>query len=177
MDPYKTRLIEVCATKKLILGSLCVEYNKFGNVIQRNINAKCKACPTMYNSTDVFQYSECFKIKTKMNTTPYMTATLLQRSDSTKMTNSDESLHISSTTDTTSYSQYSINNGNENGRTDSSSANTYSTTYPQSVSNQDWFVIITYVGFGTIIAIIVSVAAMVIIVNLLQWKTRNPRRV
>lgn len=72
-----------------------------------------------------------------------MTATLSQRSDSTKMTNSDESLHISSMTDTTSYSQYSINNGNENGRTDSTSANTYSTTYPQSVSNQDWFVIIT----------------------------------
>lgn len=87
--------------------------------------------------------SECFKIKTKMNTTPYMSATPLQRSDSTKMTNSDESLHIRSTTDTTSYSQYGINNGNENGRTDSTSANTYSTTYPQSVSNQDWFVIIT----------------------------------
>lgn len=87
--------------------------------------------------------SECFKIKTKMNTTPYMTATLLQRSDSTKMTNSDESLHISSMTDTTSYSQYSINNGNKNGRTDSTSGNTYSTTYPQSVSNQDRFVIIT----------------------------------
>lgn len=33
------------------------------------------------------------------------------------------------------------------------------------------------VGFGTIIAIIVSVAAMVIFVSLLQWKTRNPRRV
>lgn len=33
------------------------------------------------------------------------------------------------------------------------------------------------VGFVTIIAIIVSVAAMVIIVNLLQWKTRNPRQV
>lgn len=87
--------------------------------------------------------SECFKIKTKMKTTCYRTATLSQRSDRTKKYNSDESLHISSTTDTISYSQYSINNGNENGRTDSSSENTYSTTYPQSVSNQDWFVIIT----------------------------------
>lgn len=78
-----------------------------------------------------------------MKTTSNRTATLSQRSDSTKKYNSDESLHISSTTDTISYSQYIINNGNENGRTDSSSANTYSTTYPQSVSNQDWFVIIT----------------------------------
>lgn len=87
--------------------------------------------------------SECFKIKTKMNTTPYMTATLLQRSDSTKMTNSDESLHISSMTDTTSYPQYSIDNGNENGLTDPTSINTYRTTYPGSLANQDWSVIIT----------------------------------
>lgn len=61
-----------------------------------------------------------------MNNTFYMTATLLQRSDCTKKTNSDESLHINNTTDTTSYSHHSINNGNENGRgTDPASGNTF----------------------------------------------------
>lgn len=78
-----------------------------------------------------------------MNTTSYMTATLSQRSDSTVRTNSDESLNINTTTDTTSYLQYSINNGNENGHTEPTSANTYHTTYPESFSNQDWSVIIT----------------------------------
>lgn len=72
-----------------------------------------------------------------------MTATLLQRSDSTKMTNSDEWLHINRTTDTTSYPQYSIDNGNENGLTDPTSINTYRTTHPGSLANQDWSVIIT----------------------------------
>lgn len=43
----------------LFSESLCVEYNKFGNVIQRNTNAKCKACPKMYYSTDVFQCRSC----------------------------------------------------------------------------------------------------------------------
>lgn len=87
---------------------------------------------------------ECFKIKTKMKTTSYRTATLSQRSDSTKITNSDESLHINSTTDITSYSQYSINNGNENGQvTDPTSTSTYRATYPGSLANQDWSVIIT----------------------------------
>lgn len=72
-----------------------------------------------------------------------MTATLSQRSDSTKMTNSDESLHINSTTDTTSYSQYSINNGNENGQdTNPTSINRCRTTYPGSLANQHWSVII-----------------------------------
>lgn len=71
-----------------------------------------------------------------------MTATLSQRSDSTKMTNSNESLHINSTTDTTSYPQYSIDNGNENEQvTDPTS--TYRATYPGSLANQDWSVIIT----------------------------------
>lgn len=72
-----------------------------------------------------------------------MTATLSQRSDSTVRTNSDESLHINTTTDTTSYSRYSVNNGNENGHTDPTSVNTYHTTYPESLSNQDWSVIIS----------------------------------
>lgn len=73
-----------------------------------------------------------------------MTATLSQRSDSTKMTNSDESLHINSTTDTTSYPQYSIDNGNENEQvTDPTSTSTYRATYPGSLANQDWSVIIT----------------------------------
>lgn len=67
-----------------------------------------------------------------------MTATLSKRSDSTVRTNSDESLHINTTTDTTSYSQYSVNNGNENGRTDPPNANAYHRTYPNSFSNQDW---------------------------------------
>lgn len=77
-----------------------------------------------------------------MKTTSYRTATLSQRSDSTKMTNSDESLYISSTTDTILYSQYSISNGNENGRTDSTRESTYSIIYSQSVSNQDLFAIV-----------------------------------
>lgn len=175
MDHYRTRMIEVCAPKQLIHGFLCVEYNEFGRVIQRNINAKCKACPKMYNSTDVFQYSECFKIKTKMNTTPYMTATLSKRSDSTVRTNSGESLHINTTTDTTSYSRYSVNNGNENGHTDPPNANAYHRTYPNSFSNQDWSSFIKHVGLGTIFFIIVFVVTMVI-GSLLQWKKRNPRQ-
>lgn len=78
-----------------------------------------------------------------MKTTSYVTATLSQRSDSTKMTNSDESLHISSMTDITSYSQYRNDNGNENGLTDPTSTSTYRTTHPGSLANQDWYVIIT----------------------------------
>lgn len=78
-----------------------------------------------------------------MKTTSYVTDTLSQRSDSTKMTNSDESLHISSTTDITSYSQYRNDNGNENGLTDPTSTSTYRTTHPGSLANQDWSVIIT----------------------------------
>lgn len=67
-----------------------------------------------------------------------MTASLSQRSDSTVRTNSDESLHINTTTDTTSSSLYSVNNGNKNGHTESPNANAYHTTYPNSFSNQDW---------------------------------------
>lgn len=78
-----------------------------------------------------------------MKTTSYRTATLSHRSDSTKITNSDESLHINSTTDITSYSQYRNDNGNENGHTDPTSTSTYRATYPGSLANQDWSVIIT----------------------------------
>lgn len=72
-----------------------------------------------------------------------MTAALSQRSDSTKMTK-DESLHIYSTTDITSYPQYSFDNGNENEQvTDPTSTSTYHATYPGSLANQNWSVIIT----------------------------------
>lgn len=175
MDPYKTTMIEVCAPKTLILGHFCVEYNGVGNVIQRNINARCKACPKMYKSTNVFQYPECFKIKPKVDTASDILAPLTQSNDSSNKTSSDATLYINTTANTTADLQQGIINGNKIGHgTDPTSVNTNQTTHPQSFLYQDWSGFIPHFGYGAIMVIIVFVVTMVILVRFLRRKTRNP---
>ncbi|XP_062595564.1 uncharacterized protein LOC134256900 isoform X2 [Saccostrea cucullata] len=38
----------------------CAEYNFLGKIIQTNHEAKCKQCPKIYNSGDVYKYQECY---------------------------------------------------------------------------------------------------------------------
>lgn len=180
---FRTRMIEVCAQEKLILKNVCVEYNERGNVIQRNRYAKCKACPKMYKSTNVFQYPECFKIKTKLNTTSAMTTTLSQRNESSsEKTISDESLYINTTAFRTSNLQHSIDNSNTISQTDSPISNTSHTSPPRSFSSQNWSELVLQVSFGTIIIVIGFSAILVIIVIFIKgnhetssgWRL-NPR--
>lgn len=58
---------------------------------------------------------ECFKIKTKLNSSFDITAPLTQSNDSNNKTSSDVSLYINTTAGTTSDLQHVINNGNKIG--------------------------------------------------------------
>lgn len=57
--------IEVCAPRQLIVGKVCAEYNFGGERIQRNENAECSKCPSVYFSNDSLYYPECYEYVTK----------------------------------------------------------------------------------------------------------------
>lgn len=40
---------------ELISGKVCPEYNIYGKVLQRSVDADCSSCPNVYNSTDVWK--------------------------------------------------------------------------------------------------------------------------
>lgn len=60
INAWKNATVEVCAPSKLIVGNVCAEFSFGGNKIQRHYDAKCQRCPTVYNSSDTFNYSECY---------------------------------------------------------------------------------------------------------------------
>ncbi|XP_062569125.1 uncharacterized protein LOC134231212 [Saccostrea cucullata] len=62
--------LEVCAPSTKIIGQFCVEYNLGGSIVQEHhkTNRTCTSCPFVYNSTESFRYSECFKGLSSMPT-------------------------------------------------------------------------------------------------------------
>ncbi|XP_048771625.2 uncharacterized protein LOC125677557 [Ostrea edulis] len=59
-NAWQNETIEVCSRVINIVGNVCAEYSFGGRRIQRNKNAKCKACPAVYKSNESFKYSECY---------------------------------------------------------------------------------------------------------------------
>lgn len=157
MNSNRTKMIEVCAPVTNILGSVCVEYNFLGGIIQRNGFAECKSCPEMYLSNDVYNYTECFKPKIPktnqaaefielpgLNTKDKLTSST-QSNDSTKKTKSEKLINMNTTTDLTSFSQKNKINTNKIKQTDLPSV---SFTSHSSSLHGSWAMSISRVALG-----------------------------
>lgn len=68
VNGLRSKLLEVCAPTRIIFGH-CVEFNVRGGVIQDQISAPCNAefpkCANFYNSSEVYKYSDCYKLVLK----------------------------------------------------------------------------------------------------------------
>ncbi|XP_061180328.1 uncharacterized protein LOC133188864 [Saccostrea echinata] len=73
LSPFGDKFMEVCAESVLIIGRYCVEYNPVGKRIQGHYPIQCglfdNPCPFIYNSTDAYKYSECYR-QTENSITP-----------------------------------------------------------------------------------------------------------
>lgn len=61
INAYINETLEVCAPKRIILGS-CTEFNVAGGIIQAHEKVACKACPSYYHSTEAYKYPECYQL-------------------------------------------------------------------------------------------------------------------
>lgn len=65
ISALRTKLLEVCADEKRILGH-CAEFNEVGRVIQIHNTAPCEKvfpnCDDAYSSVDAYKYQGCYKL-------------------------------------------------------------------------------------------------------------------
>lgn len=94
----RNKLIEVCAPTRIIFGH-CVEFNELGGVIQDQLSSPCNAtfpkCAEYYISSEVYKYSDCYKLVSKNDgsltfegntTTPKDILIITKESDRVKFT-------------------------------------------------------------------------------------------
>lgn len=66
INGYGNQTLEVCAPWKQIVGGYCTEFNVVGGRIQLHPTHKCNnefpKCDTWYNSTDAYNYPDCYKL-------------------------------------------------------------------------------------------------------------------
>lgn len=83
INGYRNVTLEVCAPLRIIFGH-CVEFNVGGGVIQDQRSALCNdtfpKCDRMYNSTDAYRYTDCYKLVSLSKTT-YSTTTTTSRTN------------------------------------------------------------------------------------------------
>nr|XP_022286430.1 uncharacterized protein LOC111099438 isoform X2 [Crassostrea virginica] len=95
INEWTTEMIEVCAPTKVIVGKVCAEYNSGGMMIQRNSNAKCKECPSVYSSPNSYLYPECYTY-VRENRRSHNTTAFPQSSHSHSYSNLVTSKYLSS---------------------------------------------------------------------------------
>lgn len=94
VNGLRSELLEVCAPTRIIFGH-CVEFNVRGGVIQDHLSAPCNAtfpkCANFYLSSDVYKYSDCYKLVLKnKGSLTLEEKTVTTTSKSTLITSSDK---------------------------------------------------------------------------------------
>lgn len=83
INGYRNVTLDVCAPSRIIFGH-CVEFNVGGGVIQDQRSALCNntfpKCDRMYDSTDAYRYTDCYKLVSLSKTT-YSTTTTTSRTN------------------------------------------------------------------------------------------------
>lgn len=68
IDGFRKGILELCAPKTIIYG-YCTEFNVIRGIIRGQTSAKCNRifpkCDKMYNSSDAYKYSDCYKVVSK----------------------------------------------------------------------------------------------------------------
>ncbi|XP_078327620.1 uncharacterized protein LOC111103743 isoform X1 [Crassostrea virginica] len=67
INPWQNEMIEVCAPRTKINTKHCAEYNTKGGRIQDFSHPTCTSCKNQYESTDAYEYEECYDAVNKNN--------------------------------------------------------------------------------------------------------------
>lgn len=96
VNGLRSKLLEVCAPTRIIFGH-CVEFNVRGGVIQDQLSTPCNAtfpkCTYFYLSSDVYKYSDCYKLVLKKDESSLEQTTTTTTSKDTLLT-TNESSHM-----------------------------------------------------------------------------------